>query len=348
MIITDLTPILDTLYETKMPLLLLSSPGIGKSSVINQFAVQNDLQLIEVRGASANPSELADIKYVSKNEVLDAPQAWFPTEEKVRARKCSKNGIIFLDEIADSLPAVQSTLQRLFLDRKLGSLTLPTNWWVAAASNKQSHKAAANRLSTALLNRALVVNLEPDPDALFEYLATKPDVHPVVLGYLRLRPDCLQDSAADSLKQELPQFCSPRSLHRAGQFLHSIEGKEFPDHLLLETLSGFIGEGRGSELYGFIKLADELPPIELVFNDPKTCPIPQNTDAQIAVIYGVLGNMDEDQAITAAHYFTRFPVEVSVVAIKDLFRKFGPKTKQVLSTDPEIMEWMIENFKFVF
>ena len=350
MIITDLKPVLDTLYETKTPLLLLSSPGIGKSSIINQFAQEKDMGLIEIRGASSNPAELADIKYISQDEVHDAPQAWVPTEAKVKDRQCPSNGIIFIDELADSMLSVQSTLQRLFLDRKLGSLELASGWWVCAASNKQEHKAAAGRISTALLNRAMVLNLDPDADALVEYLMNQPDVDPSVVGFVRFRPDCLKDSPVDCLKQEIPQFCSPRSLHATGKFVHEMKTKDMalPDHVVLESISGLIGQGRGTELFGFMKLVDELPDIFEVIENPKETPVPHSTDAQLAIAYSLLGNIEQGEVLSAAHYIIRLPVEISVVAIKDMFKQFGNSIKKVLASDPDVSSWMLENFKYVY
>lgn len=320
-------------YEVKRPVLALSSPGIGKSMSVYQAAQQmgvkykEQFDVIEIRGASSNPSELADIKAIIDGAVVDLPQDWLPTEEKIAAKECAKRGIIFVDELGDSLPAVQSVLQRLFLDRRLGSLTLAPTWHVVAASNRASDKAAAGRISTALVNRCIVVTVEPDAD-IFCNWAIENNLNAATIAFTRWRPDCLGDFDP-SRKLSNPAFCSPRSMHMASDVLNYEPDPHF------EILTGILGDGRGSEFSGFLRIMRDLPDLDKLIREADKYPVPKKMDVAIATLYALIARLNDDNAFQILTYFTRNEVELAVVGIRDLVKI----KKDVVTTSEAFKKW---------
>ena len=310
--------------KAKMSLLLLSSPGIGKSSIVYQLVQEmseekdEKIGMIEIRGASSSPSELADIKYVKAEEVHDAPQAWFPTDEKVEAGLCPRTGVIFVDEIGDSMMSVQSTLQRLGLDHKLGSLKMAKSWYVCMASNRQKDKAASGRLSTALINRCMVLTVEPDSDVLYEYFVEQ-GVSVPVTAYLRFRPDCLGDFDPGA-RNENPQFLSPRSLEAVDRVIKHMPAN-IEDGLKLEMISGTVGDGRGSELFGFLKIFEKLPDLNKILLDPEGHPVPEEVDIKVAVAQALIHRSDASNCDSIMKFFNRLPKDIGVASVKDLLSR---------------------------
>jgi len=336
-------------YESGKPILALSSPGIGKSSAVFQFVEElssklgESVDLIEVRGSTLNPMEMADVKYIKDGKVCDAPQDWVPTDEKVEAGECSRVSVIFLDELFDvSVPTTQSVLQRLFLDRKLGSAELAKGCYVCAASNEVKHRAAATRPSTALINRVIVVKVEADPDVLFNYLIRKDDFHRAVPAFLRFRPDCIQPPDFKEMGEDL-QFCSPRSLEAAGKLLYKLP-PDVDDDLKLELLNGTVGTGVGVELFGFEKMMNDLPDLDKVIEDPDNYPVPKPIDVAIATVYALFNRIKDDETLErVARYLVRYPTEMSVMAIKDL-RQIHANLFQVDC----VREWAVDkSFLFI-
>ena len=332
-------------YRINRPVLLLSSPGIGKSSAIFQCCTElgkefdTPFGMIEVRGASSSPSELAAIKYVAKGEVQEAEQAWVPTEEKVKAGECSERGIIFCDEISDSMKAVQSTLQRLFLDRKLGGLTLAKGWYVAAAGNRAKDKAASGNLSRAFINRCITVTVLPDPDVLFDWGLVNEMDHRT-LAFLRFRPDCINDGL-EVRRTENQAFCSPRSLEIASDILKGDMVEPAPEAEMMEMMTGTLGDGVGSEFTGFVRIMDELPDLDKILADPENYPIPTATDVSYATIGALTNRAKPKNVQKIMKYFVRMGTELSVVAIKDL-----AKMEKSVFTTKEFISWSADNIKF--
>jgi len=331
-------------YEVKRPVYVSSAPGCGKSAAVHQAAEElakdHDCKfgLIELRGSSASPAELADIKYVNNSEVLDAPQGWFVTNEKIVKGLAPKRGIIFLDELPDSMKSVQSVLQRLFLDRKLGSLTLADDWMVAAAGNRTKDKAATTgNISRALLNRCISVTLDPDPDILFDY-GLKSGWDHRALAFLRFRPSCIND-CLEVHRRDNQSFCSPRSLHIASDVLKA--KIKLPEALMHETIVGILGDGVGNEFNGFLRIMNDLPDLDKILKDPKNYPVPTKIDVAWATIGALSNRVNKKNMQAIMQYFVRLSTELSVVAIKDL-----AKIERDIFTTPEFVKWSSSNIKF--
>lgn len=321
--INDAKKLIKLGYKTKRGVILLSGPGLGKSSAIMQctdeLAKEYDepFGMIEMRGSSLNPSESGDISYISRGKVAQAPQSWVPSNESVKKGDHPARGLIFLDEIADSMMAIQSILQRLFLDRKLGSVTLADGWQCVAASNRAADKAASGRLSTALINRCAVVTVEPDVDAYYDW-GLENGIDYRILSYVRWMPASLSDFDP-SRRSDNPAFCSPRSLEIASDSLKEMDG--FDEALKLEILSGIIGDGRGSELHGFIRIIEDLPNLDDLIKNPEKYPVSEKVDVNWATIGALIEKANKKNLTNILKYFVRFDTELSVVAVKDIAKR---------------------------
>jgi len=319
-------------YKIQRPILMLSSPGVGKSSSVYQAASQlsgeygETFSVIEVRASTSNPGELGDIKFVVDGEVKDAAQGWIPTDEKVANGECSARGIIFLDEISDGTLSVQSALQQLLLDRRLGSARLAKGWGTVAASNRGSDKAAAGRLSTALANRCIVVTVEPDTDCFvkwgFEY-----DIHIDVIAFCRWKRSPWQFDP--SSKSANPAFCSPRSMHILSDILKSDPAPDF------EFITGTIGDGVGAEFSGFLRLKAELPNLDQIIKDPDSVSVPRSMDVAIATIYALMGRITDKSLVNIVRYFGKNVTELATMAFKDLCI-----THPEVISSQDLQEWM--------
>lgn len=330
--VKELQELLITSYKAKRPVLALGQPGVGKSASVYQAAATlsalygETFSVIELRAATANPIDLAAIKYVVDGEVRDAEQAWLPTDERVEKKLCNSRGLVFVDEIADGTASTQSALQRLLLDRKLGSLTLAKDWHTVAASNRVADKAAAGRLSTALINRCITVDVKPDAK-LFADWAMDFDLHPTVIAYTRWRGDTIWNFDPKS-KNENPAFCSPRSMHILSDVL-----KVCPNPSL-EVIAGCVGDAIGSEIYGFNQMMSELPDLDAI-EAGRPSPVPQAVDVAIATIYALVGRFKKENAGNIIKYFEGFDGEYAIMGMTDLIRK----QREVVTSCPAYAPW---------
>ena len=321
-------------YKIKRPLLALSSPGVGKSSAVYQAAsslskdYDSQFSVIEVRASTSNPAELSDIKAVIDGKVVDLQQDWVPTKEKVDRGECSSRGMIFLDEIADGTATVQSALQQLLLDRRLGGARLAEGWGTVAASNRAGDKAAAGRLSTALVNRCMTVTIDPDTEVFIQWGLSFGIVSDII-AFCRWRPSPWNFDP--SAKNQNPAFCSPRSMHILSDLL-----KEDPNPHP-ELITGIIGDGVGSEFAGFLRIKDEdeLPDLNAILRDPQQSMVPKKMDVAIATLYAVMARINDNNMVNALKYFSMNEIELAMAAFKDLYNQ-----RPEMAVNRVVIDWM--------
>ena len=87
------------------------------------------------------------------------------------------------DEINLAPPTMQGMAQQLILDRRVGSYTVPENWFIWAAGNRSEDRAAVFDMPAPLANRFLHLQVQPDFESFKDYaLAT--GVHEQIVAFL--------------------------------------------------------------------------------------------------------------------------------------------------------------------
>ena len=98
--------------------------------------------------------------------------------------------MLFLDELNAAPAMVQASCYQLVLDRKLGEYVLPDGWAIVAAGNRNSDRAATNRMPTPLRNRFVHLEFEVDTQEWSEW-AFQAGVRPEVIAFLPFSPELL-------------------------------------------------------------------------------------------------------------------------------------------------------------
>jgi len=105
---------------------VVSSPGIGKSSIVAQVAKKNKLKLIDLRLSQCTPEDLQGFPMRTGDKATFTPFDIFPLEgEEVPE---GYNGwLILLDEMSSAPKSVQAAAYKLILDRQVGSFNFSAN-----------------------------------------------------------------------------------------------------------------------------------------------------------------------------------------------------------------------------
>lgn len=300
---TDAAATLQVALSADLPAFLWGAPGIGKSDIVRQAAAANNLPLIDLRAVLLDPVDLRGLPTVK-----DSKAVWLPMGELPDAARDGQDGVLLLDELNAAAPMVQAACFGLVLDRRLGEYRLPSGWRVVAAGNRQSDRASAQRMPSALANRFLHIDVDPDLDGWSQW-ALRSGIEPVLVAFLRFRPALLHDFQPDRIANP-----TPRSWAMANRILQSgIAGQAE-----MLALIGCVGEGAAAELVAFLKVWRSLPSPDAVFLNPTTSPVPDNA-ATLYAICGALARKVTGQTMPAlVTYLSRLPPEFGVMAMKDV------------------------------
>ena len=203
------------------PVFVWGAPGIGKSALVQEFATSVGLPCVSLLGSQLAPEDLIGVP-----QIVDGVSRFCPPAQIARKEPYC----LFLDELNACSQEVQKAFYSLIHERRIGEYALPTGSVVIGAGNRAQDAAIVRPMSSALLNRMVHVHLRA-AYADWEAWAHLADLHPLVLDYLKVRPDHLWSQPP---KHEEP-FSTPRSWHMLSDALRSYG--EAIDATKIETLA---------------------------------------------------------------------------------------------------------------
>ena len=240
--------------QTRRPTFLWGPPGIGKSDVVKQIGEQAGREVIDVRLALWEPTDIKGIPYYNsdKGTMVWAPPAELPTDPESTA-------IIFLDELNSAPPAVQAAAYQLILNRAVGTYKLPKGVDLVAAGNREGDRGVTYRMPAPLANRFVHLEMKVDFDD-FQDWATLNKVHPEVVGYVGFAKQDLYDFDPKSPSKS---FATPRSWVFVSELL---QDDDCDNDTLSTLIAGAVGDGLATKFMAHRKIAGRLPKAEDILN----------------------------------------------------------------------------------
>ena len=232
--------------QKRRPVFLWGPPGIGKSDIVAQIGGEMDREVIDVRLALWEPTDIKGIPYYNADQgaMVWAPPAELPTDPDSKA-------IIFLDELNSAPPAVQAAAYQLILNRKVGTYNLPEGVDLVAAGNRDGDKGVTYRMPAPLANRFVHLELAVDFDDWFQW-AVDHNIHKDVVGYLTFSKKDLYDFDPKSPSRS---FATPRSWSFVSELLED----ELDEETTTDLVSGAVGEGLAIKFVAHRKVAAQMP-----------------------------------------------------------------------------------------
>jgi MoxR-like ATPase len=267
---TELKQQLKIAYETKIPLFIWGTTGIGKSDSVKSMAMEiakdekldfsdTDVEngkfgFIDVRISQLEPSDLRGLPSVEKDRTKWLTPSWLP-------KNPNSKGILFFDEINLSPPSIQASCYQLILDRKLGDYKLPNGWVIVSAGNRVEDKCNVFEMSSALCNRFTHSELMiPDKDSWLKW-ALDNGIDNRIIAFLQFKPSSLFNFDSKNKDKSFP---TPRSWAMCSKLI-----KELDDKNIVEILvSSAVGEATTLEFMAFLRLQNQIDIKELM-NNPK-------------------------------------------------------------------------------
>lgn len=291
--------------DADIPVFLWGAPGIGKSDCVASLAKEREQPMIDLRAILLDPVDLRGLPHVTDGVASWARPAFLPDAERDGPK-----GILFLDELNAAPPSTQAACFQLVLNRRIGEYHLPAGWRIVAAGNRQTDRAAAQRMPSALANRFAHIDVEADP-ADWRRWANAAGISPVVSAFIAFRPELLHNMTSPDLRA----FPTPRSWAQVARVADA------PDGIRLNLISGLVGDGAGAEFEGFVRLYRELPSIKAILEDPRGARVPEEPAARYAVATGIARAATTTNFDAVMTYAQRLPREHEILTCVDAVKR---------------------------
>lgn len=324
----QLLPCLATLWQLKMPSYLHGAPGIGKSTIIRDFARLRELPLIVLM---LSQIEAADLRGLPALDHESRRTVWYAPEFLPREGDGRPAGILFLDELSAAEPRLQVAAYQLILDRKVGDYQLPDGWWVVGAGNDPDDGAVAFDMGTALADRLVHFKVVPNAREWIHW-GQENGISPEVLTFIQIKPDFLEGNQGQQSAGQLIGP-TPRSWERVSRVLSLEKSRNAREWIV----AGIVGEAAAAEFFHVLEELAEMPSIEeLITAEGKKLDkmLPQTVPGLYGLTYSLAAYVsDLDSARAAMRVLVRLGeiedktdlprAEVQALAMELLLEKAG-------------------------
>jgi len=239
------------------PVFLWGAPGIGKSSLVREFAASLGLDCVTLLGTQLAPEDLIGVP-----ELVGGRSRFAPPETIAR----DEPYCLFLDELNAASPEVQKAFYSLILDRRIGTYELPEGSVVIGAGNRATDNALARPMASALVNRLVHIHLRASASDWLSW-ASENGIHPWILEYLVQRPDHLWSPPP---KTEEP-FSTPRAWHMLSDVMHSY-GDAIDDETLAMLAYGTLSKDHAAAFRAYVKTVRHAYDLDAVLKGEASWP----------------------------------------------------------------------------
>ncbi|MEZ5652761.1 MAG: MoxR family ATPase [Burkholderiaceae bacterium] len=221
------------------PVFIWGPPGVGKSSLVEQFAESLGMECVALLGSQLAPEDLIGIPKID-----GAVSRFYPPAMIVREREF----VLFIDELNIASAEIQKAFYSLILEQRIGEYRLPKGSIIIGAGNRAHDAALAKPMPSALINRMVHVHVRASHREWLQW-AEHAGIHRWVIDYVRARPSQLSTEVPPAKEEP---FSTPRSWHAVSDALHAW-GEEIGPDALDAVLFGCLGRDHAIGFKAFLK-----------------------------------------------------------------------------------------------
>ena len=251
--------LLDVLLNVALvrPVFIWGAPGIGKSSIVENFVNSLDLPCVSLLGSQLAPEDIIGVPQIIAGKSVFCPPRMIARDEPY---------CLFLDELNACSQEVQKAFYSLIHDRRIGEYFLPEGSIIIGAGNRAQDNAIVKPMSSALINRMFHVELIASHRDWLEW-AGQNGIHPYIIEYIGLRPDHLWKQPP---KTEEP-FSTPRSWHILSDALNSY-GESITETQMEILALGCLSPQHATQFRAFVKQIRNRYALSAIINGEQKWP----------------------------------------------------------------------------
>jgi len=296
--------------NVRKPVLLRGRHGIGKSTVVYQYAAQQSMEVVERRASQMTEGDLVGLPSIESNSTRFNPPDWFKAA-------CDRPVVLFLDEVDRATLEVRQGIFELTDSRKLNGHTLHPDTLVFAAVNGGEHGAQyqVGEMDPAELDRWTVFDVEPSVEDWLSW-AKDSEVSEVTWNFINTNRAHLEHSDDFEPNKVYP---SRRSWERLDECLQKAELLKEASPTLYSLTSAFVGFEAAVAFNDFVQNYDRQVTIEDILdhgNLHKVADFGINDHTALIDKFEASevfkAELDQNKVDNLARYFISLPSEVAM------------------------------------
>jgi len=299
------------------PIMLWGSPGVGKSQAMKQVGetlekrLGKKVKVTDIRLVNYSPVDLRGIPVPNDDKTL---AIWLKPLVFQMDDSPDVINILILDEISAAAPSIQASAYQIVLDRRLGEHLIPDNCLIMCAGNRVTDKSVAYKMSKALGNRLVHLDVSVDFDD-WKTWALPRGFDSRIMGFLNWRQGA--DLHKFDPSNDENSFCTPRTWEKVNSILSVLDLER-----AMSLISGTIGDSTAHEFYTYTRLYGELPNMETILAG-KCTKVPTKPDVSFALVSALVCQAlksNDVQLTNILEYSFKLKDEFKILLLKDLIK----------------------------
>lgn len=303
---TELQKLLSFSFQNHFPVLIKGKPGIGKSDIVSQAAIDAGAELIISHPVVSDPTDYKGLPFV-----VNGQAEFLPFGELNRLINADKLTVFFLDDLGQASTSVQAACMQLLLARRINGHKVSDFVTFVAATNRREDKAGVGGLLEPVKSRfSTIVELNVDTND-WVIWALNNSMPTELISFIQFRPEMLDNFVAS---KDIVNSPCPRTVAYVGKMMNA--GLSVSDSYFFEIVNGATGEAFAREFTEYLKVYLSLPSINQIILDPVNSPVPAELSGKYAISGAIADKMTAQNVGALVAYLNRLPKELAVMSFK--------------------------------
>lgn len=335
-----------------------SKPGMGKTQGIVQVCydyskiIKDDFLLYLFHTSSNAPTDIRGMGAIDRMENGSAYKAvWLPYGNMYELTQIQKPCFALFDDFGQTAESTQKACMQIFGQRELNGTKISPHVVMGVATNTTSDFSGVVPILHAIKERwDTIIELEYEMEDHIEWLWQQ-DAAVETIYYLKFQGANLIREAKPT--KDFVNIPSPRTVFKLDRWvkrwpeiLNMFSGErhqeEKANSFLTEIGEGIVGKGYITAFMNFRRIYMHLPNLDEIIANPKTHPVPQETDIRIA-LEGALVNKANSKNFDAVYTFLRrLDADESTACMMDI-----AQVKPELKKTSSFIDWATKNANYL-
>lgn len=158
--------------QAGMPVMLVGDPGVGKTAMINDYAISHGLgEPWCLIGSTLEPQDMAGLPHAANDAATGVEYTEYLIPPWQKAIMGGKTKVLFLDEFSNSPAAIQAAQLKLIGERRFANGDkIPDDVFIVMAMNPESSAVDYTPIAAPMANRICFLSYKPTPQEVYEGL----------------------------------------------------------------------------------------------------------------------------------------------------------------------------------
>jgi len=297
-------------------MMIVSSPGMGKTEIVKQVVKELGWDLIFMHLIISDPTDFKGLPFMLTKEDGTQEGQFVPFSDFKQLLKAKKPMVCFLDEFGQAFPAVQASAMQPVREHRLNGMIIPDHVRFVAATNKREDKSGVQGILEAVKSRFLIAHLDTSAQDFINYSLKQSWAEKAmeVIAFISWKNDAVHTFEPS---KEIVNYPCPRTIEEVGKMI----AQDCPEDILHQQIEGLTGEAWANMFMGFRPIWQKLPDPNAIIMNPKTAYVPELSEKHSSAIMfstatSLATKATEQNFANIIIYAERLPEEINTYLTK--------------------------------